>query len=239
MTVPGTARSARITDLAEKTGYYISIRAVNRVGAGLAVRSNRVQFSWAVAESPTGLAVRSSPSSGTVVLSWNRPDLHESTLVRYDVSMGSRTRTTTAEQLTWTGLTAGTRYTFTVQAITRAPDGRTLTGDAAVVTATPQRKERVIASRGAGAEYGNCEPPECAFILVQIENLRPNTKYEIKPWTSRWGNFNPGATLTTDAKGNMVVDDRFPCSAVGQTVWVTVEGPEGTYTSNKFVWTSG
>jgi hypothetical protein len=239
MTVPGTAGSARITDLAEKTGYYITIRAVNRVGAGPAVRSNRVEFRWAVAASPGGLAVRSRPSSGTLVLGWTRPELYEGTFVRYEVSMGSRTRTSTTEQITWTGLTDGTRYTFTVRAMTRSPDGRTLVGEAASVTAAPQARERVIASRGAGAEYNNCEPPDCAFILVRIENLRPNTKYEIKPWTSRWGNFNPGATLTTDAKGNMVVDDRFPCSAVGQTVWVTVEGPEGTYTSNKFVWTSG
>lgn len=136
-------------------------------------------------------------------------------------------------------MAAGTWYTFTVRAITRAPDGRILTGDAATLTATPQHKESVIASRGAGADYGNCEPPDCAFILVRIAGLRPDTRYTIKPWTSEWGNFNPGATLTTDAKGGMVIDDRFPCNAVGQTVWVTVEGPGGTYTSNTFTWTSG
>ncbi|MFI6678642.1 fibronectin type III domain-containing protein [Kribbella sp. NPDC050470] len=239
MTVPGSARSARITDLAGNTGYTISVRAVNRVGAGPAVRSNRVQFNWGVAESPGGLAVRGTPSGGSLVLGWNRPQLGEGTFVRYDVSMGSQTRTTTAAQLTWTGLTAATRYTFTVRAITRSPDGRTLTGEAATVTATTQRKESVIASRGAGADYGNCEPPECAFILIRMSGLRPDTRYEIHPWTTEWGNFNPGATLTTDEKGGMVVDDRFPCNAVGQTVWVTVKAPDGTtYTSNKFVWTS-
>lgn len=240
MTVPGSARSARITDLAGNTGYYISVRAVNRVGAGPAVRSNRVEFSWAVAERPTGLAVRSNPSSGTLVLGWTRPALNEGTFVRYDVSMGSQTRTTTATQLTWTGLTDGTRYTFTVRAITRAPDGRTLTGEAATLAATPQLKPSVLASRGADTDYGNCEAPDCAFVLVRMRNLRPNTRYEIQPWTSRWGNFNPGATLTTDENGAMVVDDRFPCNAVGQTVWVTVKAPDGTtYTSNKFVWTAG
>ncbi|WP_433165225.1 fibronectin type III domain-containing protein [Kribbella sp. CA-247076] len=239
-TVSGTTTSTRITGLDEKTAYYFTIRAVNRVGSGPAVRSNRVQFTWAVAASPGGLRVKSNPSSGTLVLGWTRPQLNQGTFVRYDVTMGGRTRMSTTEQVTWTGLTDGTRYTFSVRAITRSPDGRTLIGSAAGLTAAPQVKERVIASRGASAEYEECTPPDCAFVLVRIENLRPNTKYEIKPWASRWGNFNPGATLTTDAKGNMVVDDRFPCGAVGQTVWVTVEAPDGTtYTSNRFVWTSG
>lgn len=237
MTVSGSARSAKITNLAAQTGYYVTIRAVNRVGAGPAVRSNRVEFSWAAADSPTGLVVRSS-SNGTVVLGWNRPELHEGTFVRYDVKLGSTTRPATTEQVSWSGLTNGKRYTFTVRAITRAPDGRTLTGAAATLSATPQRAERVIASRGAGAEYDNCKPPSCAFIHVQMENLRPNTRYVIKPYTEKWGNFNPGAALTTDAQGNQTIDDRFPCNAVGQKVWVTVEGPEGTYTSNKFVWPS-
>ncbi|TCC52295.1 hypothetical protein E0H75_00425 [Kribbella capetownensis] len=36
-------------------------------------------------------------------------------------------------------------------------------------------------------------------------------------------------------EGRMLVDDRFPCSAVGQKIRVTVIGPEDTYTSNLFV----
>jgi hypothetical protein len=114
-------------------------------------------------------------------------------------------------------------------------------GKYASLSATSIGKEaptkRVVASRGAGTTYGeNCRHPECAYIQVRLENLRPNTTYSIKPYTSEWGNFNPGYSTKTDSKGQLLVDDQFPCSAVGQLTWVTVKGPEGTYTSNKFFW---
>ncbi|TCC58272.1 fibronectin type III domain-containing protein [Kribbella pittospori] len=242
-TVSGSTLATTIAGLASKTAYYVSVQAVNKVGAGPAVRSNRVQNKWLGAESPRELLVKTDGVSGTLGLAWDAPEMRDGTFVHYAVSMGSQTKTTTALGITWSGLTNGKKYTFTVRAITRAPDGQILTGYPDILTASPvgvaQRTKRVVASRGAGAEYNECDPPDCAFLQVRIENLRPNTKYEIKPFTEDWGNFNPGATLTTSSEGHMLVDDRFPCSAVGQKVWVTVTGPEGTYTSNIFVWKSG
>ncbi|MFG1820253.1 fibronectin type III domain-containing protein [Kribbella sp. NPDC049174] len=188
-TVAGTARSATITGLADTTGYYITVQAVNRIGVGPAVRSNRVELKWTVAESPRELLVKSDGVSGTLVLAWDTPDMKDGTLLNYAVTMGSQTKTTTAQQITWSGLTNGKNYTFVVRAVTRAPDGLELTGWPASLTAAPvgapQRTKRVVASRGAGAEYKECQPPACAFVQVRIENLRPNTDYEIKPWTSK------------------------------------------------------
>jgi hypothetical protein len=168
----------------------------------------------------------------------------EGTFLRYDVTMGGRTRSTTTNQLTWTGLTDGKMYEYTVRAITKASDGTLVTGKEAILSAASvaqeQRTKRIVASRGAGAEYEDCDPPVCAFVQVRIENLLPNTKYRVKPWASKWGNFNDGATLTTSSEGHLLVDDRFPCGALGQLVWATVTGPDGTtYTSNKFRWKSG
>ncbi len=244
LTVGGTARSATISELASQTGYYVSVQAVNRVGAGPAVRSNRVELAWDPAESPRELLVRDDGTSGRITLEWAGPTMGEGTFLRYDVSMGGRKRSSTTTQLTWTGLTDGKMNEYTVRAITKAPDGTVVTGKEAILSAASvgqeQRTKRVVASRGAGAEYEDCKPPVCAFVQIRIENLLPNTKYTVKPWTSKWGNFNDGATLTTSSEGHLLVDDRFPCGALGQLVWATVTGPDGTtYTSNKFRWKSG
>ncbi|TCO43719.1 fibronectin type III domain protein [Kribbella antiqua] len=244
-TVAGTARSATIQELASKSGYYVTVQAVNRVGAGPAVRSNRVELDWDPAESPRELLVSDDGISGRLTLAWDQPTMGEGTFLRYDVSMGGRTRSSTSTQLTWTGLTDGRMYEFTVRAITKAPDGSTITGKEAILSAASvdheERTKRVVASRGAGTEYNKCEPPVCAFLQVRIENLTPNTDYVIKPYSSGWGNFNPGATLKTNSEGHLLVDDRFPCSALGQLVWATVETTDGktVYTSNKFRWKSG
>jgi hypothetical protein len=161
--------------------------------------------------------------------------------------MGSKTgpvraRTTTTSAAI-SGLKDGTMYDFFVRAITKAPDGQEVVGKYTSLTATSVGKDqptkRVVASRGDGTTYGDdCQHPECAYVQVRIENLQANTSYKIKPYTSEWGNFNPGYTTKTDAKGQLLVPDQFPCSAVGQLTWVTVTGPEATYTSNKFFWKS-
>ena len=52
---------------------------------------------------------------------------------------------------------------------------------------------------------------------------------------SAWGNFNPGARLSTDASGTLIVSDRFAFGGVGQRVWVTAGGLE----SNHYLWPSG
>jgi hypothetical protein len=95
---------------------------------------------------------------------------------------------------------------------------------------------RIVASRGAGTSYDKCPPGDCAFIQVRLENLKPNTAYSVKPFTEDWGNFNGGYTGTTSNKGQLLIPDQFPCSAVGQLTWVTVTGGGSTYTSNKFFW---
>jgi hypothetical protein len=244
--VSGSTRSSMITELAGTTGYYVTIRAVNRAGAGPAVRSNQIKQTYAEAESPRELVVSKDGTSGQLTLAWDKPTMGDGTFVKYTVSIGSATAkprasaTTTAA--TVTGLKDGTTYLFYVRAITKAPDGQLLSGKWTSLPAAPvgkdQKTKRIVASRGAGTTYDDCVPPACAFIQVRIENLRPNTNYKIVPYVDGKV-FNPGATLKTSSAGHLLVDDRFPCNMVGHQVYATVTGPDGTYTSNTFTWKSG
>jgi hypothetical protein len=247
-TVGGSTRSALIPSLKTKTPYSFTIHAVNSAGAGPAVKSNQVELKWNPAESPRELLVSKDGTSGSLTLGWMAPTMGDGTFLRYEVSIGSRTapvvKTSTTTGATISGLTDGKYSTFYVRAITKAPDGQQVVGKYTSLSATSVGKDqptkRVVASRGDGTTYGSdCQHPECAFVQVRIENLTPSTRYDIKPFTSGWGNFNSGYGATTDAKGQLLVPDQFPCSAVGQLTWVTVTGPEGTYTSNKFFWKAG
>ncbi|WP_410789193.1 fibronectin type III domain-containing protein [Kribbella sp. C-35] len=246
-TVSGSTRSALIPTLKTKTAYYFTVYAVNSAGNGPAVKSNRVELKWAPAESPRELLVRGDGTSGSLTLEWMQPTMGDGTFLRYEVSIGSRTAPVRVKSTTTTatinGLTDGKHSTFYVRAITKASDGQEVVGKYTSLSATSigkdQPTKRVVASRGDGTTYGDdCQHPECAYVQVRIENLTPSTTYTIKPFTSEWGNFNPGYSIKTDSAGQLLVPDQFPCSAVGQLTWVTVQGPEGTYTSNKFFWKS-
>ncbi|MEU4193247.1 fibronectin type III domain-containing protein [Kribbella sp. NPDC026611] len=244
-TVSGGTRSATIPNLSTKTTYAFTISAVNAVGTGPAVVSNTVRLNYAPAESPRELLVKTDGVSGSLTLGWMAPTFGDGSFVRYEVSYsrtGPAIATSSTEQATVSGLTDGKATTFYVRAITKA-GGQEISGKYSSLSAAsvgaPQKTKRVVASRGDGTEYGDCRHPECAFVQVRLENLRPNTKYTFKPFTSGWGNFNPGYSTTTDSTGAVLVADQFPCDAVGQLTWVTVTGPEGTYTSNKFFWKSG
>ncbi len=246
-TVSGSMRSTLITQLAGKSGYYVTIRARNRVGVGPAVRTGQIKKQYAEAESPREVVVDDDGISGQLTLAWDRPTMGDGTFVKYTVSVGSATATprvsTTTTKATIKGLKDGTKYLFYVRAITKAPNGDQLSGKWASLSASSVDQEqptpRVVASRGAGTEYGEtCKPPECAYIQVRIENLRPNTEYKIVPYVDG-KQFNPGARLRTSSKGHLLVDDRFPCSMVGRRVYVMVTGPGGPYKSNEFTWKSG
>ncbi|MEQ4718941.1 serine/threonine-protein kinase [Nonomuraea sp. B19D2] len=98
---------------------------------------------------------------------------------------------------------------------------------------------RIVASKGPSTTFGSCRK-NCAFIEFRATGLKPGTKYRFRPYTSNWGAFNPGAGLTTDENGEQHSDGKFPCSAVGQKVWIVAEGPDGErVVSNKFVWAPG
>lgn len=242
-TVAGTAGRVDVTGLQNGTGYVFTVRAVNRVGNGPGVSTARLT-PGAAAEAPQGL--NPNPGAGRIALSWQRPDLNGGEFLRYQVDLSgggtSTSKNVSGTSTSWTGLKNGTRYQLTVRAITRGPDGKTLTGRAASTTSTPvadpappKPKAKIVVSRGAETDYPNCGST-CAFIRIEATGLLPNTRYDFDPWTTDWGNFNPGAELTTDANGSIIIDDQFPCGAHGQDVWVVVSRPGFNERSNSVRW---
>ena len=129
-----------VTGLTNGTAYTLAVRAVNDSGEGAAPRVTATPL-W---PAPTGLAA--TPDSGRVVLQW---DTGDSGIAEYRVlteggvndintlvAAGSGTKTTA----TVDGLTNGTEYTFTVQAveiINVSLGTYTITGRASSDTATP------------------------------------------------------------------------------------------------------
>jgi hypothetical protein len=198
----------------------------------------------AIPASPPGMppGVRARPSSGRLVVSWGGAAANGAAVSGYRVTWApaaggasrSLTRGGASRSATLSGITAGVAYRITVAAENSA--GR---GPAATVRATvppPEPARTVTVSRGAEARHGDdCLPPECAFIKVTIRGFAPNTAYDIDPFSSEWGAFNPGARLSTDSRGDLTVTDRFPFNGVGQRVWVVVDGLE----SNRLLWTAG
>jgi hypothetical protein len=59
-----------------------------------------------------------------------------------------------------------------------------------------------------------------------IRGFAPNTDVDIDVWSTKWDEFNEGVHRTTDAKGNLTVDDQFPYNGTGGSVYVTANGLE-------------
>jgi hypothetical protein len=232
--VSGNTRKTTVSGLANGTSYTFSVAARNRVGTGPAASADSVT-PLAAAAAPGGLTA---DLSGTNVnLSWSAPDLRGGTLVHYQVSAtGRAAKSTTARSATFSGFSKGSRVTFTVRAITRAPDGRTLTGAAASRSVSiPAQSVRV--SRGPH----NCDsqyPQEnCYRMHIVMSGFAPNTHYEIKPHSDDPDYGNTGSGQTTDSSG-YVDFDAFEYYGSGHYVWVTVENSSGTViaTSNRMLW---
>ncbi|MFC4008477.1 serine/threonine-protein kinase [Nonomuraea purpurea] len=126
-------------------------------------------------------------------------------------------------------LTASTAPTSVASpAASGSPDGRGAT------------EAKIVASKGPSTTFGRSCRKNCAFVEFRATGLKPGKKYVFKPYTSNWGEFNSGASFTPDENGEQHTDNRFPCNAVGQQVWIVAEGPDGErIVSNKFTWTAG
>jgi hypothetical protein len=211
---------------------------------GSTATGNPQQTREAVPASPPGLppSARARADGDTIVVSWDAAAPNGATVTGYRVTWApassgggeSATRSGTSRSATLTGITKGVAYRITVAAENSAGRGPAATVRATVPKPAPART--ITVSRGETTSHDDdCLPPECAFIRVEMRGFEPNTKYQLEPYSSGWGNFNPGARLSTDADGNLTARHRFPFNGVGQRVWVVVEGLE----SNRLLWTAG
>lgn len=232
--VSGSTRKTTVSGLANGTSYTFTVAARNRVGTGPAAAADSVT-PLAAATAPGGFTAELSGTSAN--LSWSAPDLRGGTFVRYQVTASGRSsKSTTERSATFTGLSKGSRVTFTVRAITRAPDGRTLTG-AAATRSLSVPAQSVTVSRGPHDCDAQYPQEHCYRMHVVMRGFAPNTHYEIKPHSTDSDYGNPGSGQETDSSG-YVSFNAFEYYGTGHYVWVTVEDSSGTViaTSGRMLW---
>ncbi|UMP01330.1 fibronectin type III domain-containing protein [Amycolatopsis sp. EV170708-02-1] len=229
-TVDGGTRRVRITGLANGTRYTFTVVAINKAGTGPGASASATPAAAAAAP-----ALTVSNRDGTAALSWTRPDLGGGELAHYVVTgTGFAQQTVTGTSASYPGLTAGNSYTFTVRAVTRTPDGQTREGQTASRTITVPAPTITI-SRGRDTSSENCHEPDCAEVNVTMKGFAPNTRYAIRLSSSSNTNVRTEST-TTGADGSATYNE-LNYDVPGQTVWVSVQTPDGRITSNRIRWT--
>ncbi|MEE6258196.1 fibronectin type III domain-containing protein [Plantactinospora sonchi] len=193
-----------------------------------------------VPASPPGMppSLRAAAQGDGLRVSWGAAAANGASVTRYRITWqrtgggsSSATRSGGTRSITLTGLTAGAAYRITVVAENSA--GRGTPATARANAPTPPRT--VTVSRGSDTTYrDDCHAPDCGYMRIVMRGFRPNTDYHVRPSSDEWPNYNPGATRRTDGNGNLTFED-FPFDAVGQRVWVTVDGVR----SNRFLWPEG
>lgn len=138
---PG-ARQTTVNGLTNGVSYTFTVTATNQVGAGPGASSNPVTPVAPV--SPAGAPVNvhadydiDDDPDRDVTLTWGQPELGGGTLLYYDVTRnGAPWQQVTGTEVMDPQVLHTEVVTYTVRAVTRTPDGQTLTGQPASATHT-------------------------------------------------------------------------------------------------------
>ena len=150
----GTATSYTVRNLTNGQSYTFRVRAVNRVGAGLATSSRSATPTSTVVAPDTPFGLSATPGNRQVMLSWVQPS-GGAALTHYEYEQdGSGTWTSTggtAPSHTVTGLTNGQTYTFRVRAVNSAGQSAASNSRTATPTTTePEAPESLRFTPGDG-----------------------------------------------------------------------------------------
>ena len=148
----GTATSYTVTGLTNGQSYTFRVRAVNRVGAGLASSSQSATPTSTVVAPDTPTDLSATPGNRQVMLSWVQPS-GGAALTHYEYEQdGSGTWTSTggtAPSYTVTGLTNGQAYAFRVRAVNSAgPSAASGSRTATPTTTAPEAPESLSFTPG-------------------------------------------------------------------------------------------
>lgn len=133
--VPADTTKATVDGLKNGTSYTVSVRAVNRAGAGPAASTGPLTPAGPAA-APKNFQVQSA-GDGDYQFTWNRPNMGGGKFMSYFIVKGDEddNANSSTESYTWSGLDEGETYHFTVQAVTTV-HGEMTTGKTASLTFT-------------------------------------------------------------------------------------------------------
>jgi hypothetical protein len=186
VTVPASQTSTAVTGLTGGTAYTFIVTALNEAGAAPdSAPSNSVTPTAAtVPAAPTGVTATAAPESATV--SWTAPASNGGReLTAYKVTPFKAGVAQTAVEVaagattkTFTGLTIGASYTFTVAAINSVGQGPQSAASAAVTPTAPSAPGAPTAVAGAGKSSGAV----VTWTAPTSNGGSPITGYSVTPY---------------------------------------------------------
>jgi hypothetical protein len=234
------ARTATIRGLTNGTRYTFTVSATNAAGTGPGASTGPVTPATAggPAAAPPGLDVLFESESNDATVTWRRPNLNGGTLQHYVAGVsGLPNQTVEGTSAAWNAIPGDGEIIFTVRAVTRTPDGRTLTG--ATASYRIDQDPDITISRGGDLDSPetDCHEPDCSYLDTVLTGFEPNTEYHIIGESTEDGEFGDDF-VTTDDNGAARFDDLFWFGYVDETVWLTVETDDGPVQSNELYWES-
>jgi hypothetical protein len=193
------------------------------------------------------LAVAAVAGEGAATVTWTPAPDNRAPITSYRVTWqsGSVTVGPEARQAVATGLTNGVAYTFTVTATNRVGAGpgastapvtptAPVAPPPAITPDPPPPAPAITIARGEPTETGDCQAPNCAWVNATLSNFAPNTTYPIRLSSNANANVRT-ENVTTDANGAATYNE-LDYDVPGETVWVSVQTPQGWVSSNRIVW---
>jgi titin len=181
------AGTATVTGLADNTSYTFIVHAVNTVGAG----PSSGPLSATTATTPDSPTLDSAtPGDGQVVLAFSAPTSDGgSAITGYTISDGVTTISATSSPVTFTGLTNGTQYTFSVTATNAVGSS----GPSNTIDATPVAVNTLGAPTITSATSYVDAYVHLTFAAPASDGGATITNYEYRLDGGSWvtGYFNP------------------------------------------------
>ena len=205
ITTAGTGPyTATLSPLVNGTTYQVQVRAVTAAGPGAA--SNTMAVTPATVPGAPTLN-SATAGNGQVVLAFSAPASDGgSAITAYTISDGVTTMSATSSPATFTGLTNGTQYTFSVTATNSVGTGAVSNTLTAAPAAPLPPDAPVITSASAYYVYANgycnwCWPPQYYFYInaswtTPAANGSALTGYEYSIDSGAWTNTGNGTATS-------------------------------------------